>query len=40
MGGIMELKEGMYVRFDWKKQQIPILIGKITEVHYDEDEQY
>lgn len=36
----MELKEGMYVRFDWKKQQIPILIGKITEVHYDEDEKY
>lgn len=36
----MELKEGMYVRFDWKKQQIPILIGKITEVHYDGDEKY
>ena len=40
----MELKEGMYVRFDWKKQQLPIqlpiLIGKITEVHYNEDEKY
>ena len=36
----MELEVGMYVRFDWKKQQLPILIGKITEVHYDEDEKY
>ena len=36
----MELKVGMYVRFDWKKQQLPIIIGKITEVHYDEDEKY
>lgn len=36
----MKLEVGMYVRFNWKKQQIPILIGKITEVHYDEDEKY
>ena len=35
-----KLEVGMYVRFNWKKQQIPILIGKITEVHYDEDEKY
>lgn len=32
----MKLEVGMYVRFDWKKQQIPILIGQITEEHYDE----
>ena len=36
----MKLEVGMYVRFYWRKQQIPILIGKITEVHYDEDEKY
>ena len=32
----MKLEVGMYVRFDWRKQQTPILIGKITEEHYDE----
>lgn len=35
-----KLEVGIYVRFNLKKQQIPILIGKITEVHYDEDEKY
>lgn len=34
----MELKEGMYVRFDYHRVTVPIQIGKITEVHYDETE--
>jgi hypothetical protein len=36
----MKLEVGMYVRFDYHRVTVPIQIGKITEVHYDEDEKY
>ena len=34
----MKLEVGMYVRFDYHRVTVPIQIGKITEVHYEETE--
>ena len=36
----MELKEGMYVRFNYHRVTVPIQIAKIKEKYYDEMEKY